>query len=290
MWRNLYLLPSEFWVIALGLFGLCIGSFLNVVIYRLPANKSLVLPASHCGACGTAIKPYDNVPVLAYLWLMGKCRACKARISLRYPFVEALTAALFVATYLAGARGLDLVFDCVFIGLVIPLIFIDADVMLLPNKITHPGLLFALIARGFVPNLFGIDPGRFGLGWYLGLGDSPDWYVSLFGAAAGGALGGGGLLLLGFIWKIVRGRWGMGLGDVSMMCFVGAYLGWELTLLTIVIASFLGSFVGIGVALVKGKDLQLALPFGVFLGAGSLVALLFGERIVNWYLGPLGSF
>jgi leader peptidase (prepilin peptidase) / N-methyltransferase len=290
MLTDFNLLPPAYWIVSLALFGLAIGSFLNVVIYRLPREESVVAPSSHCGACDTPIRPYDNVPLVSYALLLGRCRACRARISPRYPLVEALTGCLFVGAYLAGARGADLLADCVFVALIVPLIFIDADVMLLPNKITHPGLLFALVARGLIPNLYGIRPERFGLGWYLGLGDSPDWYVSLVGAAAGGALGGGGLLLLGWLWKVLRGHWGMGLGDVSMMCMVGAYLGWQLTLLTIMLASLIGSVVGISYALARGRDLQLAMPFGIFLGAGALVALLAGERIVNWYLGPLGGF
>jgi leader peptidase (prepilin peptidase)/N-methyltransferase len=278
-------MPPAYWIAVLGVFGLVIGSFLNVVIYRLPRGQSLVSPGSRCGGCGTPIKARDNVPVLSYLLLRGRCRACGSPISPRYPAVEALTGILFVAAYLArGDVGLPLVFDCVFISLVVPLIFIDADVMLLPNKITHPGLVFALVARGLAPNLYGISPERFGLGWTLGLGDSPDWYVSLVGAAAGGTLGGGSLFFLGWLWERLRGQWGVGLGDVSMMCMVGAYLGWQLTLLSIIIASFAGSIVGIGIALMRGRDFKLALPFGVFLGTGALVSLLFGQQIVAWYL------
>jgi leader peptidase (prepilin peptidase)/N-methyltransferase len=279
------MLPPLYWIIVFGAFGLVIGSFLNVVIYRLPRGLSVVSPGSRCGSCGAPVKPYDNIPVVSYILLRGRCRACGAPFSLRYPAVEALTGLLFVTAYLVhGQVGLPLVFDCVFISLIVPLIFIDADVMLLPNKITHPGLVFALVARGFVPNLYGISPERFGLGWTLGLADSPDWYVSLVGAAAGGTLGGGGLFFLGWLWERLRGQWGVGLGDVSMMCMVGAYLGWELTLLSIVLASFAGSIVGVGIALTRGRDFKLALPFGVFLGIGALVALLFGPQIVAWYL------
>jgi leader peptidase (prepilin peptidase)/N-methyltransferase len=278
------LLPPVFWLVALALFGLAIGSFLNVVIYRLPREESIVSPASHCGACDAPVRPYDNIPLVSYLLLGGRCRACRARISPRYPLVEALTAVLFVVPYLTGARGGELLADCVFVALIVPLMFIDADVMLLPNKITHPGLLFALVARGLVPNLYGFESERFGAAWFLGLGDSPDWYVSLAGAAAGGTLGGGGLLFVGWVWKVVRGRWGMGLGDVSMMCMVGAYLGWQLTLFTIMMASLLGSVVGVTYALLRGRDLQVALPFGVFLGVGALIALFAGEEILNWYI------
>jgi leader peptidase (prepilin peptidase) / N-methyltransferase len=284
-------LPPYFWPIVVALFGLLIGSFLNVVIHRLPRRESVVLPASHCGSCGTEIKPYDNIPILSYVLLRGRCRACGAHIALRYPAVEALTAALFLAVYFArGSVGLPLVLDCVFVAMIIPLVFIDADFKLLPAKITHPGFLFAIIARGFVPNLYGMSTDRFGGGWMLGLVDGPDWYVSLTGAAAGAVLGGGGLFALALVYELIRGEEGMGLGDVSMMCFVGAYLGWELTLLTVVLGSFLGSIVGLTQKFTRGVTLKHALPFGVFLGMGAVTALLVGRQIVDWYLTQFAPF
>ena len=277
-------LPSVFWFVAIALFGLVIGSFLNVVIHRLPRGESIVLPASHCGACNTPIKTYDNLPLLSYILLGGRCRSCRKPISLRYPAVEALTALLFVAAYVArGTIGLAFVFDCIFIALIIPLVFIDADRQILPAKITHPGLLFALVARIFAPNLFGMSPDRFGAAYMLGLADGPDWYVSLVGAAAGGLLGGGGLFLIGLLYEIIRKEEGLGLGDVSMMCFVGAYLGWELTLVTVMLGSLIGSLIGIGLMLMKGRTLKLKLPFGVFLGAGAVTSLLVGTRLILWY-------
>lgn len=277
-------LPPAFWIVVLGVLGLLIGSFLNVVIYRVPRHESIVMPSSHCGSCGTNIKPYDNVPVLSYLLLRGRCRACRAPISPRYPAVEAITAILFLAAYWSrGAFDLGLFFDCVFVALIVPLVFIDADIQILPARITHPGLVFALVARGFAPNLLGMSPERYGAGYLLGLADGPDWYVSLVGAAAGGLLGGGGLFVLGIVYELVRKDEGMGLGDVAMMCFVGAYLGWELTLLTVLTASLVGSVVGLGMVVLRGKDFKLRLPFGVFLGAGAVLSLLYGARILVWY-------
>lgn len=277
-------LPPAFWFAAAGLFGLVIGSFLNVVIHRWPRGESIVLPASHCGACGVAIKPYDNIPVVSYVLLAGKCRSCKERISVRYPLVEALTAALFVAAVAAAGPSLGAVFDCVFLAMLVPLVFIDAEHRFLPAVITHPGLLFALAVRLVVPNLYGMNPEPLGGGWLLGLGGSPLWYVSLVNAAAGATLGGGMLFILGVAYRIVRKREGMGLGDVSMMCMIGAYLGWELTLLTILVASVVGSIVGIFMARGRRFD-EFKVPFGVFLGIGAMIALLAGSRIIAWYLG-----
>jgi leader peptidase (prepilin peptidase) / N-methyltransferase len=284
-------LPPFFWPVVVTLFGLVIGSFLNVVIYRLPRRESVVFPASHCGACGTPVRPFDNIPLASYALLGGRCRACRARIPFRYPAVEALTAALFLAVYWAhDGVGLPLVLDCAFVAMIVPLVFIDAEHQILPAKITHPGFLFALVARGFVPNLFGMSTDRFGGAWALGLADGPDWYVSLAGAAAGAVLGGGGLFALALVYELVRGEEGMGLGDVSMMCFVGAYLGWELTLLTVVLGSFVGSFVGIGQKITRGVTLRHRLPFGVFLGIGAVTSLLAGRQIVGWYLSQFAPF
>jgi leader peptidase (prepilin peptidase)/N-methyltransferase len=280
--------PPGVWIAVSALFGLLFGSFLNVVIYRWPREESIVLPASHCGSCGTPIKPYDNIPLLSYLVLGGRCRACKTKISIRYPAVEALTGLLFAAACYVDGPSLRLVFDCVFILLVVPLVFIDADVQFLPAVITHPGLVFALVARVLEPNLFGLSPGGPG-GAALGLSESPDWYVSLAGAAFGGALGGGFLYVTSVLYWVVRRREGMGLGDVAMMCMVGAYLGWELTLLTVLLASVIGSLAGVSYMLVRGGRMdELRLPFGVFLGAGSIVALLAGPRLIAWYTGLTG--
>jgi leader peptidase (prepilin peptidase) / N-methyltransferase len=289
--NDVVMLPPYFWPIVIALFGLLIGSFLNVVIYRLPRRESIVLPASHCGACGAAIKPYDNIPLVSYALLGGRCRACRARIALRYPAVEALTAALFLGVYfLHGSVGIPLVVDCIFVALIVPLVFIDADHKLLPNKITYPGFAFALVARGFVPNLYGMSTDYYGGAWLLGLVDGPDWYVSLTGAAAGALLGGGGLFALALAYELIRGEEGMGLGDVSMMCFVGAYLGWELTLLTVVLGSFIGTIVGLFQKVTRGVTMRHALPFGVFLGIGAVTSLLAGRHIVGWYLSQFGPY
>ena len=276
--------PLAVWIGISALFGLVIGSFLNVVIYRWPRGESIVFPGSHCGSCNAPVRPYDNIPVLSYLLLGGKCRSCREPYSIRYPAVELLTGVLFALACLVDGPGLKLVFDCLFMAMVVPLVFIDADVRLLPSVITVPGLAIALIACLLVPNLVGMSQKIDGGAFVLGLGSSPEWYVSLVNAAAGATLGGGLLFVLGVAYEIVRKREGMGLGDVSMMCFVGAYLGWELTLLTILLASVVGSVVGIVAARGRRMD-EFQVPFGVFLGIGAVVSLLVGARILSWYLG-----
>lgn len=276
-------LPPAVWTAVAGVFGLVIGSFLNVVIYRWPREESIVLPASHCGACDAPIKPYDNIPLLSYVLLGGKCRACKARIPIRYPLVEALTGLLYVAVFTVKGPGAEALADVVFVTMLIPLIFIDAEWQLLPAAITHPGLVYALAVRIFVPNLAGMGTSMFGGAWLFGLHDSPEWFVSFAGAALGATFGGGLLFVVSVAYRLIRKREGLGLGDVSMMCMIGAYLGWELTLLTILLGSLVGAITGM--AMLRGERMsEFKLPFGVFLGIGAIVALLFGERLISLYL------
>jgi leader peptidase (prepilin peptidase)/N-methyltransferase len=264
--------------------GAIIGSFLNVVIHRLPREQSIVLPSSKCPKCHTAIKPYDNVPVISYLILRGRCRNCGTRISPRYPAVEALTALLFAAVTWHDGLSFALAFDVAFAAAIIALIFIDAEHMILPNAITYPGVLFSLLTRIAVPYLAG--PAHFDdLPQLLNLFPNlPVWLVSLIGAAIGALVGGGFLWLMGFAWEKLRGIEAMGFGDVKMMLMVGAFLGWRLTILTILIGALSGSVIGIAVMYRSGKrNLQMMLPFGIFLGIGSIVSLLFGAQIINWY-------
>jgi len=269
----------------MGVLGAMIGSFLNVVIHRLPREQSIVFPNSSCPKCHASIKAYDNIPILSFLILRGQCRACSAPISPRYPAVEALTALLFVAVTWHDGWSLALGFDLAFAASILALIFIDAEHMILPNAITYPGILFALITRAVVPYLVG--PAHFDdLPQLITLLPStyPPWATSLIGAVVGALAGGGSLWLMGFLWEKLRGVEAMGLGDVKMMLMVGAYLGWRLTILTILIGALSGSLAGVSLMLRRGsRDLQMMLPFGIFLGIGSLVSLLIGTRIIEWY-------
>lgn len=274
-------IPFSLVVLTTTLLGALIGSFLNVVIHRVPREESIVFPNSRCPQCNTAIRPYDNIPVLSYLWLRGRCRACRAPIAIRYPAVELLTAILFALVCLHTGFTLALPFNLVFVAALLALIFIDAEHMILPNVITYPGIAFAFVARAVVPNLYGIGMLTDGAlaGW-------PVWAQSLAGAAIGALVGGGSLWLVGWLWERLRGVEAMGLGDVKMMFMVGAFLGWPLTVLTIFLGVLTGSIVGISLMLRRGeRDMKMLLPFGIFLGLGAIISLLTGTAIVNWYLG-----
>jgi leader peptidase (prepilin peptidase)/N-methyltransferase len=276
--------PLPFACTLFGLVGAAIGSFLNVVIHRVPREQSIVFPNSACPHCRAQIKPYDNIPLLSYAILRGRCRNCGTDISLRYPAVEMLTALLFAAVTWHDGLSFALGFDLAFIAALLALIFIDAEHMILPNAITYPGVLFAFLTRILVPYLAG--PAHFDdlpqlLTFFPAL---PVWLVSLIGAAIGALAGGGSLWLMGFMWEKLRGVEAMGFGDVKMMLMVGAFLGWRLTILTILLGALTGSIAGIMVMVRRGsRNLQMMLPFGIFLGIGSIVSLLFGSRIIAWY-------
>jgi leader peptidase (prepilin peptidase)/N-methyltransferase len=266
--------------------GAIVGSFLNVVIHRVPNEESIIFPNSSCPKCKTPIKPYDNIPVLSWLILGGKCRNCKGKISPRYPAVELLTALLYVLVFWQIGFNPYLAVSLIFVTAIVALIFIDAENMILPNVITYPLLAFALLVRLLFPLTVSAEyftdlnyaPLTF-------LENYPVWLVSLIGAVLGGLVGGGFLWLVGAVWKLLRGVDAMGLGDVKMMFAVGALLGWRLAFLSIFLGAFSGAIIGIFVVYrQKEKDLQAQIPFGIFLGIGSILSLLFGEQLIKWYL------
>jgi leader peptidase (prepilin peptidase)/N-methyltransferase len=242
--------------------GLVLGSFFNVVIYRLPRGLSLSHPPSSCPGCGARIRPYDNVPVLSYLLLRGKCRRCGQKISPVYPAVEALTALGFVLVHLHAGRVLSLEFfaGCLFTSALVVLGFIDAYHQILPDAVTMPGLVLALAYSFFRDDL------------------------TFRGALLGAVAGSGFLLLVYGAYYLVRKKEGLGMGDVTMMLMVGAYLGLMRTLLVLVLASFVGALVGVFFILRRGKDFQFALPFGTFIAPAAFVAMIWGEAIVRSYL------
>ena len=266
-----------------GILGAIIGSFLNVVIHRIPLEQSIVFPNSACPSCRAPLRAYDNIPILSYLILRGRCRSCRNPISIRYPVVEALTALLFVAVAMRDGISYALPFDLAFVAALIALIFIDAEHMILPNAITYPGIIFAVLTRIALPYLVGPEQFDDLPGLLARMPQLPVWSVSLIGAAIGALIGGGSLWLMGFLWEKLRGVEAMGLGDVKMMFMVGAYLGWRLAVLTIFFGVFTGSFIGIAVMARRGRNMQMMLPFGIFLGLGSIFSLFFGHRIIEWY-------
>lgn len=252
-------MPSVFAVTVLGLVGLVVGSFLNVCIYRLPRRESLVWPGSRCPSCGVAVRWYDNVPVLSYLQLAGRCRACRAPIGLRYPVVELATMAVFLAHVLAIGWSPLLPVRLAFACAMIVLFAIDLEHQILPNAITLPGIVVGLVVSLWLP---------------------PGWRS----AVAGAALGGGSLWLLFELWLRLRGVEALGMGDVKMLAMVGAFLGWQQVIVTLVLSSLLGSLVGIGLIIAGRGSLGSKLPYGTFIALGALVSSLVGEPLVAWYI------
>ena len=247
-------------ITAFALFGLVIGSFLNVCIHRLPQRTSIVSPPSSCPRCGYVLRWSDNIPVLSYVALRGRCRGCKARISIRYPIVELVTMAVFVAHYLVFGLDIMLVPRLLFACALIVLFAIDLQHQLLLDVITLPGIVVGLAFSLMLP------PG-------------------IVSAAIGVLVGGGVLWLIGEAYYRYAGEEGMGGGDVKMLAMIGAFLGWKLAVLTLVFSSIAGSAVGIAVIASRRGGMKYALPYGTFLAIGALVASLFGDPIVAWYTG-----
>lgn len=279
-------LPETFAYLFIFIFGTAVGSFLNVVIHRVPNEESVVFPNSACPNCNQPIKPYDNIPIFSWLILGGKCRNCRNPISPRYLFVELLTGLLFGVVYWSVGLNAFLPVVLIFVSAIVALVFIDAGHMILPNVITYPLLVFALLVRFVFPLLFGANYfADFHIFPLNQIQNSPVWLTSIIGAILGALAGGGSLWLVGEIWKRLRGVEAMGLGDVKMMFAVGALLGWRLTLLSIFIGAFTGAIIGVFlIARQKEKDFQAQIPFGIFLGIGSIISLLFGEQIIRWYM------
>ena len=239
--------------------GAVVGSFLNVCIYRLPRNQSIVWPASACPNCHRALSWYENVPIVAYLVLGGRCRTCRASISLRYPIVEALTAVVFAVAAWYYGPGILFVSRVVLGSALIVLFAIDLEHHLLPNVITLPG-----IAVGFAFS-FVTEPG---------------WMASLIGIVVGGGI----LFVIGEAYYRIRHEEGLGMGDVKMLAMIGAFLGWPLTIMTLVMASFAGSVIGLFLIASGRGGMKYALPFGTFLAMGAALAATIGGPFLDWYL------
>lgn len=268
------------------IFGALVGSFLNVVIHRVPNEESIVFPNSKCPKCDAPIKPYDNIPVFSWLLLRGKCRACNAPISARYPAVELFHALLWVLVYWQIGFNPFLGVGLIFVSVLVALMFIDAEHMILPNAITYPFFIFAIAVRILLPIFLGAEYFSDLQYWPASsMAGYPLWLASLANGLAGALAGGGSLWIVGEVWKRLRGVDAMGLGDVKMMLGFGAIMGWRLSLLAIFFGAFLGAVIGsVVIARQKEKDMQTQIPFGIFLGIGSIIALLFGEAAIRWYV------
>jgi leader peptidase (prepilin peptidase)/N-methyltransferase len=252
--------PAWVELLAVVVIGLCVGSFLNVCAYRLPLGESIVHPRSRCTTCGRTLTWFDNVPVLSWAVLGGRCRSCKQPVSWMYPAVEVVTALVFVITYLTYGLTLLSLVRVVFACALIVLFVTDLQHKILPNVITLPGIVVGFVCSVFLP---------------------PGWMSSLIGLAVGG----GFLLAIAEAYYRIRGQEGLGMGDVKLLAMIGAFLGWKLVLLTLVFASFTGSLAG-GVLIASGRgNMKYALPFGTFLAVGALFAATWGEPIADWYFG-----
>lgn len=252
-------------------FGAIVGSFLNVVIHRYPREESIAFPPSHCPHCNAGIRWFDNIPIISFLVLRARCRNCREPISWRYPLVELANALFYVAIFLHTGVSLAFVLLAAFVSMTIALIYIDAEIQILPDVIDLPGIAV------------GVAIGAYG-GWQMPallLADS--WIDSLIGAAAGAAIL---LLIIGAYWLLRRVE-GMGLGDVKMLAMIGAAMGWRAVFGVLLVASLGGAIVGIPAALRSERGMQLPLPFGVFLGFASLAVLFFGHTLAAWYFALL---
>jgi leader peptidase (prepilin peptidase)/N-methyltransferase len=267
-----------------GLVGLCVGSFLNVVIHRLPRMLdrgwraqcaelsgepppelppyNLITPRSQCPACGHSIGALENIPVVSFLWLRGRCSACAAPISARYPIVELLTGALTVAAVLRFGVTPAAAAACLLLWSLIALTFIDFDTQLLPDTITLP-----LLWSGLLANVAGFVPG-----------------VSLRDAVIGAIAGYVALWTIYWLFKLIRGKEGMGYGDFKLLSALGAWLGWQMLPLIVLLSSFVGAIIGIGLVVFKGRDHQIPLAFGPYLAIAGVIALFFGRSLISLYL------
>lgn len=247
----------------LFVFGACIGSFLNVCIYRLPLSQSIVFPPSACPQCKRPIAPWDNIPIISYLLLLGRCRFCRMPISMRYPLVELITGLSGAAVYLKFGLTLESLVFFAFIASLIVVIFIDIDYQIIPDVISLTGIPLFFLASVFIVSTTVTE--------------------SLLGILAGG----GSLLAVAVIYRMLTGKEGMGGGDIKLLAMIGALCGWKGVLFTIFVSSFAGTIVGIAIMVLKEKNMKLALPFGPFLSLGAITYLFFGPELVNWYLNML---
>lgn len=245
--------------------GCCLGSFLNVCIYRLPLNLSIIFPNSFCPSCKSPIRPYDNIPLFSFLFLRGRCRNCKTKISWRYPLVEALMGALTLALFLR--LGLSPLFFSLlaFSAALLVITFIDLDHRIIPDIISLPG-----IVAGVILALIGISG-------------------SIKSSLLGLLVGGGSLFIVAYVYEAITKREGMGGGDVKLLAMIGAWLGWQAVLFTLFFASLFGTIIGGLIMLIQKEGRYYAIPFGPFLALAALAYIFFGPPLIYWYLN-FGKF
>jgi leader peptidase (prepilin peptidase)/N-methyltransferase len=248
------------WYIVSVIFGAMVGSFLNVCIYRLPKEESIVWPRSHCPTCKKTIRFYDNIPLVSYLLLRGRCRHCKGSISFQYPLVEGITALSSFLLIMKFGPSLSYLFYFALVAALIVITVIDLYHQIIPDVISLPGIGVGLLTSLVIPQ------------------------ITFFNSLMGILLGGGSLFLVATLYEWIFKREGMGGGDVKLLAMIGAFLGWKAVILTILLSSLIGSITGILMMILKGKDFKYAIPFGPFLSLGAVIALFYGESLMRWYL------
>ena len=248
-------------VILIFILGLIVGSFCNVCIYRIPRNESVIYPASHCPNCHTDILAKDNIPLLSYLLLKGRCRNCGIKIFIQYPIVEFLTGLIYVIIYLIYGFSIQSLIYIILLSALIIIAFIDLNKQIILDVISLPGIVIGLILSFFVP------------------------YISFINSALGVLVGGGIIFIIGLAGSVIFKKEAMGGGDVKLAAMIGAFLGWKYTIITLFLGFFLGALVGIFLILSKIKSKEDVVPFGPFIALGSFITLLWGEKILSWYVG-----
>jgi len=247
------------------LFGAVVGSFLNVCIYRIPRSESIVFPASHCPECGNKIRAFDNIPIISYLLLRGKCRTCGSRISWQYPLVELLSALLTLVLFLKFHLSPTFFVLFLFCMALVVITFVDLEHQIIPDSISLPGIVVGFLSSFILPWL--------------------SWQNSLIGIVAGG----GSLLLVAYGYQLLTKKEGMGGGDIKLLAMMGAFLGWKSIPFIIFTSSLFGSVVGLTLMAIRKKDSQLPIPFGPFLAFGAILYIFYGRQLIQWYLAFGGS-
>ena len=245
--------------ILIFILGLIVGSFCNVCIYRIPKNESIIYPASHCSKCRSKIKPVDNIPLLSFILLKGRCRNCGSKISIQYPVVELLTGIIYLIIYLIYGLSIQSLVYIILSSALIIIAFIDLNEQIVPDVISLPGIGVGLILSFFVP------------------------YLSFINSALGVVVGGGIILIIALVGSMIFKKEAMGGGDVKLAAMIGAFLGWRYTIISLFLGFFLGALAGIYLILSKIKSKEDMVPFGPFIALGSLITLLWGEKIIAWY-------
>jgi leader peptidase (prepilin peptidase)/N-methyltransferase len=241
------------------IFGAIIGSFLNVCIIRLPNEESIIVPGSHCPYCHSPIMFYDNIPLISYFLLRGKCRNCKNKISIQYPLVEGITAISSFLLFLKYGVSLSYLFYFSFVAALIVITVIDLYHQIIPDVISIPGIGVGLLSALILPQ------------------------ITFFNSLIGMILGGGSLFVVATLYQWLFKREGMGGGDVKLLAMIGAFLGWESVIITIISSSLIGSITGIIMIIFKGKNFKYAIPFGPFLSLGAVITLFYKNEILFWY-------